>query len=296
MSVSCVILNYNDWETTINLVEVIRNYPSLDYIIIVDNASTNDSCIHLKKIAHGKVILLCSKVNGGYGYGNNICLNYAYETLNSEYGLIANPDVFFLNSDVERLCQVLKEDERCAVSSSVPYTKDGKPQLGYMWDIPTVSQYVLSMSLITRNFWHMYYPKAFIENKLVCEPECVCGAMLMVKLPLFMQAGMFDEDIFLYCEETVLGIRLKRCGFKTKLSLDQGYIHYHSASIDKVLNQERKLKLLFKSKLIVLRKYYGIGKIKEILVRTFFAIVLIEKKLGCLLKKKGKVSDVKVRF
>ena len=41
--VTCVILNYNDAPTTINLVQSIKNYSLLNFIVVVDNCSTDDS-------------------------------------------------------------------------------------------------------------------------------------------------------------------------------------------------------------------------------------------------------------
>lgn len=41
--VTCLILNYNDVVTTINMVKKIVDYKHLDNILIVDNASTDNS-------------------------------------------------------------------------------------------------------------------------------------------------------------------------------------------------------------------------------------------------------------
>ena len=41
--IGCVILNYNDSETTIKLLSHISGFDSLDEIIVVDNKSTDDS-------------------------------------------------------------------------------------------------------------------------------------------------------------------------------------------------------------------------------------------------------------
>ena len=44
----CVILNFNDSETTKKLVNNIKSYTVIDYIIIVDNKSTDTSFLELK--------------------------------------------------------------------------------------------------------------------------------------------------------------------------------------------------------------------------------------------------------
>lgn len=43
MKINCVILNYNDAGTVENLVRRIKDYRCLDRIVVVDNASTDDS-------------------------------------------------------------------------------------------------------------------------------------------------------------------------------------------------------------------------------------------------------------
>lgn len=42
MKTGIVILNYNDSETTINLIRHIKGFFSLSKIVVVDNASTDD--------------------------------------------------------------------------------------------------------------------------------------------------------------------------------------------------------------------------------------------------------------
>ncbi|MBQ2425088.1 MAG: glycosyltransferase, partial [Lachnospiraceae bacterium] len=43
MKINCVILNYNDASTVLELINEIGGYQALDRIVIVDNASTDDS-------------------------------------------------------------------------------------------------------------------------------------------------------------------------------------------------------------------------------------------------------------
>lgn len=77
---SCVILNYNDAETTEKLVKQIADYNVLHQIIVVDNASTDDSLERLKKLEAdqpGRLHVLSADHNGGYGSGNNLGVRYA---------------------------------------------------------------------------------------------------------------------------------------------------------------------------------------------------------------------------
>lgn len=55
--VGCVVLNYNDSKTTIELINRIGKMTSIDVIVIVDNNSTDDSFSVLKQYASEKFML-----------------------------------------------------------------------------------------------------------------------------------------------------------------------------------------------------------------------------------------------
>lgn len=55
--VGCVVLNYNDSKTTIELINRIEKMTSIDVIVIVDNNSTDDSFSVLKQYASEKFML-----------------------------------------------------------------------------------------------------------------------------------------------------------------------------------------------------------------------------------------------
>ena len=103
---SCVILNYNDSGTTVEQVRRICGYPSLDDIVVVDNASGEDSWEELKtSVEHMENVHLSrAERNGGYGAGNNIGVRYSLEKLGARYVLIANPDTVFSDVCFWQLC------------------------------------------------------------------------------------------------------------------------------------------------------------------------------------------------
>jgi GT2 family glycosyltransferase len=100
-SAVCIVLNYNDADTTIEQLSRIRGYGCFDAVIVVDNHSTDDSFVRLKDCTAGHVIFLEAGRNGGYGAGNNLGLKYAREILHARYALIANPDAEFTEKCVD---------------------------------------------------------------------------------------------------------------------------------------------------------------------------------------------------
>ena len=65
MKTACIIVNYNDADTTIAQIRRIRNYKSLDAVVVVDNASTDGSAERLTEYVGGKVTRVGFEVKDG---------------------------------------------------------------------------------------------------------------------------------------------------------------------------------------------------------------------------------------
>ena len=103
MKTSLIILTYNDGGRTYDLVSKIYGYRAFDDIILVNNASTDDTQSLLEKaqmLAPGKIHVICTAENGGYAKGNNFGALYALKNLDPDLIFIANPDTFFTEETV----------------------------------------------------------------------------------------------------------------------------------------------------------------------------------------------------
>lgn len=112
MKFCIVILNYETLEDTIRCVESIskQNYFKIGNvdIVIVDNASSNDSGKILKEKFAGNlnIYILLLDENLGFAKGNNIGFKYANERLKSDFIILSNSDIeitqeFFFESIIE---------------------------------------------------------------------------------------------------------------------------------------------------------------------------------------------------
>ncbi len=278
MAVSCVILNYNDYSTTSKLVSLIRDYENLDYVVVVDNASSDDSAVKLKALADDRVIFLQSSENKGYGAGNNIGLRYSKEVLGCKYALIANPDVEFEDETVGELIGGFNKVDNCAVVSCVMKDAGGEPQIS-AWKNYGFMQNLLSTEPVCIRLFKglLHYPKEYFEGKAWCEAEAVPGSLLMTDIDKLYEIGLYDEKMFLYEEERTLGLRLKRRGFKTVVILNRSYIHRHSVSIKKsVKSAVARQKLLHNTKMYYYREYLHINKAQEIFAKLWLGFVMLE--------------------
>jgi N-acetylglucosaminyl-diphospho-decaprenol L-rhamnosyltransferase len=276
MIITCVILNYNDSETTVSLINKIKRYSIINHIIIVDNCSTDKSFEHLNEYSSDTITVLSTPKNGGYGYGNNYGLLYSYHELEADYTLIVNPDVEFEENIIYSLLNLMKENNNCAITSCKPINKDKK--MDYARKYTSGLQDVLSASLIVNKFiGARYYEEEYFQNKDFCQVYEVPGSLLLVKTAWMVQHGLYDEDIFLYEEEKILAHKMAQNNLKTILSLKDEYIHNHSVSISKTYksNVSRK-KILLNSKYIFLKKYKKFNKFQLLLTKIFFRLSIVE--------------------
>ena len=293
MIVTCVILNYNDSSTTFKLVESIKDYSLLDYIVVVDNCSTDDSWKQLQCCKNEKIHLIKTERNGGYGAGNNVGLRYSLNVLNADYTIIANPDVQFNEACVIKFLQTLCEDSSVAVVSA---RQSNSPDCA--WKNCSILRYVLATSLFFEVWLKIRcYPKSYFRGKDSVSVFAVPGSLLMVNLKKMLKYGMYDEKIFLYYEEPVLAQKLEDAGLKTVLRLDCSYVHNHHVSISKTYRRwSQQHAILLESAEYFLRKYKKANSLKIAFAKLWFAYTKLEffaYDLFCRLKHDSKKRKTK---
>ena len=272
-TLSCVILNYNDAPTTLNLVEHIKEYAILDYIVIVDNNSTDNSWELLQHYKGDKIHVIQSPRNGGYGSGNNFGLRYSSEILNVDYSIIANPDVQFDEDCVKKFLQTLRDDSSVAVVSA---RQSNSPDCA--WKNCSSLQYILATSLFFEVWLKIRsYPKKYFKGENSVSVFAVPGSLLMVDLSKMISYGMYDEDFFLYYEEPVLAQKFADVGLKTVLRLDCSYVHNHHVSISKTYRRwSQQHAVLLKSAELFLRKYKKVNILQMSFAKLWFAYTKFE--------------------
>ena len=278
---ACVILNYNDAETTAALVGRVRDYASIQKVIVVDNASPDGSYERLKALADDRVEVLQTGRNGGYGSGNNFGVRHAWEALGAKYALIANPDVVFGDDTLARLMALMAEHPDCAAITPVQLDREGRPIADKAWRIPTLFEYAM---MDTRLFSGRIrrsngYPPEYFQGE-VTAVECIPGAFLMVDAEKFLDAGGYDENMFLYCEESMLAWRLKQKGYATLLANDLTYLHYHAVSVSKSIRSAlRQYRLIVKSRLYFMKNCLGAGPVRLAGIRLIYEGVILRRRL-----------------
>ncbi len=263
MKNAIIILNYNDSENTKLLVQDIKNYKVLDYIVIVDNKSTDDSLEKLKVLESDKVKLVEALQNNGYAAGNNVGIKYAIEKLNVDNLIISNPDIIVREKDLITLLNDLENKE---ISVVAPVIKE-PANISRGWKLPTfVSESISNIPFIRRfEFSFLSYPKEKYQSDLT-NVDVVKGCFFIIKKEAIETIGLFDEHTFLYYEEIIMAKKLKDYGYKTYVDNRVTVIHALDQCISKNVNRIDKFKILKDS-----QYYYE----KYVVQRNPFALIIL---------------------
>lgn len=248
MDLSLVVINYNDALNTINFINSIIDYEIIKHIVIVDNLSTDNSLVELKKINNKKVKIIANPSNAGYGEGINIAARYLNNNRIDGILLVCNNDII-INSEED--LKLMMENFNEQVGMVGPVIEEHGNKL-YGFRICTIWQEIkMSLPFLYKKYENKY---RFYQN-YQREVDCAMGSMFMIKLDSLRKADYYDSKMFLYYEENVMGIKFKGLGLKTIIDNRVTVIHNHSQMIDKTFKKVKKYKLLKQSHRYYVKNY-----------------------------------------
>ena len=278
-NIGLVVLNYNDAVTTKSFVEAVKEYGIIGHIAIVDNCSKDDSFNQLKVLENNKIDVIRTDHNGGYGFGNNYGVNYLVDKYKCKYIIISNPDVEVSQESIAACLKVFKNNHLCGVVAPMMKMPSGKTNYYCAWKVPSFFEYVFfGLACFRKIARAMYYSIKELSQPGYMKVGCVAGSFLLVDADKFIQCGCYDENIFLYCEETALGIRLNKCGYESALLRDTYFVHHHSVSINKSYKDIlARYRLMWDSREYVLNTYYKKNLLRSVMIKTCRFLSLAER-------------------
>lgn len=266
MKTALIILNYNNYEDTINCIESVEKYNTspIKYII-VDNGSTRSNTIQTldkylsKRFSNEyilynenetpkgilpKVCLLSSQTNDGYAQGNNKGLTLAYADEEIDKIMILNNDILFIEDILDRLIYQLNNLPQCAIVSPILYKKDmyeldhNCARLNHSnWEI--INTYMMlykdCFGYITRqnNKRYILLNHSEYATKNYIEIELPSGSCMLMNKSFIKSINSFDPHTFLYFEENILYKKTSKLGLKNYLIPSCKCIHLGASSTKK---------------------------------------------------------------
>jgi len=296
MKLSIIIVNYRSSAYILNCIRSAVQFNSANNFewIVVDNDSKDDSKDQI-----------CSRfpfvkwIDMGYNAGFARANNEGMRQSTGDVYLLLNPDTLLLDNAIENsfqkliasnniACgvQLLYEDHSIQISGSY-FMKGG---INHLLPIPYWGSFLKIIAKV------MNTQKPGVEQvSEEVKVDWISGAYLMVKKEAVQNAGMMDEDFFLYAEEVEWCSRLGKLGNLVLYGTIQ-IIHLLGESIkDSTGTDDKTYANLFDKKglqLIVsnhvrIRKQYGVG---------WFLFQLLNYSFGVIVFFIGSMIDYLIHF
>jgi N-acetylglucosaminyl-diphospho-decaprenol L-rhamnosyltransferase len=238
IEVAIIIVNYRTPAATIEAVAALgEDLAKLEnpMVVVVDNDSGDGSAEQLEKVFSeprwaGRVVVVSSGNNGGFGSGVNVGIRYVLKSLGSpRYFYVLNPDATIDPGALNALVSFMVEHPDAGLLGNPVRNQQGGDVMR-AFRFPTILSELegsAGLGLLTRLLRNYVVP---IDPGTSCEVDWVSGASMLFRSEVFSTVGFFDEGFFLYFEEIDLAKRIRQGGWKTYFVADVGVGHVGALS------------------------------------------------------------------
>lgn len=212
--IDAIVVNYNAGDLLEKCIESLRTCPIVSKIIVVDNASYDDSLVAIE--SSSDLYIIRNSQNLGFASACNLGMSLCA----SDYLLFLNPDCSFLTGALEIILKAMQNNSTVGMAGGLLVNEDGSEQAGGRRAVPTPwRSFVRAFGL---NRFEARWPKLFFDFYLHRQPlpvrpievEAISGACMLVKRRAIEEVGLWDEGYFLHCEDLDWCMRFRQSGWK----------------------------------------------------------------------------------
>lgn len=270
VEISFIIVTYNSHLLISDCLSSIYNNADLPEsnfeIIIVDNSNSEghqkliETLVEFKK---NNLRVIHNSANNGYGAGNNLGIQHA----NGKIIAIINPDVRLLAPIMQKTIGFFQKQQQAGILSY--------KQLGGH-DLTFYSRPEHKISLfdgINTKFRNK-------NNKFNNAKDFLSGAFFFADKNKFLEIGLFDEQIFMYNEESDIAKRFLSKGYSLNFDHSEKYLH--------LIEQRPFSEKAFKEELISLQYYiqkYNLNE--ESIIKKYINELKIKKRIAQILNREA---------
>jgi GT2 family glycosyltransferase len=185
-------------------------------IVVVDNGSEGRV---KRQILSNEVRVIENARNAGYGGA----VNQAAGTSQARYLAVLNDDTTLDPAWLEHMIAAADSDSRVGMCAPKVILSDGS-------GIDSAGM-LLCADGSSKQRGHRLPPHEFIQPEEVLLPS---GSAALYNRQMFEELRGFDESFFLYCEDTDLGLRARRAGWKCLYVPQAVVVHRYSSTAGRV--------------------------------------------------------------
>lgn len=224
-NVGIVISNYNGWQDTVQCLESLQKQTYRNFeIILLDDASTNDSVQQLQKHLTENTVFLPQEANSGFAAVNNVGMRRALAD-GCDWVLLLNNDTVVAPDFLEML---LRETPAEAVSCPKMLFLDPPDEIWFAG-----GELDRATGKVKHLGGHEKDGPAFAEKKQVSFITFCC---VLLPRQVVEEVGFLDETLFMYCEDVDYCIRLADAGVPMWLLPDARIWHKAGGSAGGMLS------------------------------------------------------------
>jgi GT2 family glycosyltransferase len=217
-SVTVVLLNWNEWQDTSSCLYSLRDLDYSNYrVVVVDNASVNDSVVQIRE-RHPKIHVIENPKNVGFAGGCNTGIRYA-QSQESDFIWLLNTDTRVDSGALRALVEKAQTDSRLGGVGSVIHFMD-EPDRVQCWGGGYVN-FILGK------------PRHFLKEVRDDRVEFITGCSLLLRRLAIDEIGLLDEGFFMYWEDGDICFRLRRAGWRLAVAGQSKIWHKGYTSIGK---------------------------------------------------------------
>jgi GT2 family glycosyltransferase len=226
VDVSIVVVHRNSYARLRRcLRSILENTVDLRFeIVVIDNGSTDESVASTEREFPGVFVVPVGR-NLGYGRGNN----RGYERTSGKYVLFLNDDTVLRNNAVGAMFSFAEEhpELRIGAIGALLESRQGSPSHSFGRFPHPLSQASIILTNLGLLKWELNVTaSARRSSKRWFPVDFVTGAAFFVPRHVFAELKGFDEEFFLYFEETELQHRMALAGYGRYVIEGPRILHY----------------------------------------------------------------------
>ena len=233
-------------------------------VIVVDNASTDGSLAMLAR-DYPWVETIASPRNAGYAAANNLALRRLLAEIPPDqdrrhaYCLLLNPDTAVAPDTLVRMVDFLEHHPEAGAAGPRLVLPDGRLDLACRRLFPTPGRALFRLLGLSRLFprsrLFASYNLTYLDEQAITEVDSVVGAFMLVRVAAIDQAGLLDEDFFMYGEDLDWAYRIKQHGWRIYYAPITTVVHHKGAASRK--RSTRSIIAFYQAMAIFHRKHYA---------------------------------------